>query len=419
MAADSPIRSCKICILFVILLVMATATILTSAESNSRNVRHHLKRLNKPPVKTIKSPDGDIIDCVDIAHQPAFDHALVKNHTIQMRPSFRPEGVVSGESDAVSAVKESRSVSQLWHLNGRCQEGTIPIRRTKRNDILRASSIERFGKKNKESSPTNPRLRPTQPGQNYSNGHEYAAVYEEGGTYFGAKARINVWRPEIQQDNEFSLAQIWIVSGTSGADIETVEVGWLVFLFINFISISLLSIIFHLCIFIFLSYSKYIKQTGFVQTNSKVALGATIYPLSGYGGSQYDITPLVWKDPGDGNWWLQIGDQVLGYWPFSLFSHLKDSATMIEWGGEIVDSKTSGQHTATGMGSGHFPREGFGKASYFRNIQIVDGFNKLMEPAQLATFTSQSSCYDIRTDHGRAWKTYFYYGGPGRSPSCP
>ncbi|KAJ6314763.1 hypothetical protein OIU78_018280 [Salix suchowensis] len=102
MAEDySPIRSCKICILFVILLIIATP-IFTSAESNSRNVRHRLKRLNKPPVKTIKSPDGDIIDCVDIAHQPAFDHPLVRNHTIQMRPSFRPEGVVSGESDVVS-----------------------------------------------------------------------------------------------------------------------------------------------------------------------------------------------------------------------------------------------------------------------------------------------------------------------------
>ncbi|KAJ6754357.1 PROTEIN putative (DUF239)-RELATED-RELATED [Salix purpurea] len=177
MAEDySPIRSCKICILFVILLIIATP-IFTSAESNSRNVRHRLKRLNKPPVKTIKSPDGDIIDCVDIAHQPAFDHPLVRNHTIQMRPSFRPEGVVSGESDVVSAVKESRSVSQLWHLNGRCQEGTIPIRRTKRSDILRASSIERFGKKKKKSSPTNPRFRPPQTGQNYSNGHEVYTVH--------------------------------------------------------------------------------------------------------------------------------------------------------------------------------------------------------------------------------------------------
>ncbi|KAI9106388.1 hypothetical protein K1719_021916 [Acacia pycnantha] len=32
-----------------------------------------LKLLNKPAVETIKSEDGDIIDCVDIFKQPAFD----------------------------------------------------------------------------------------------------------------------------------------------------------------------------------------------------------------------------------------------------------------------------------------------------------------------------------------------------------
>ncbi|KAJ0981101.1 hypothetical protein J5N97_009356 [Dioscorea zingiberensis] len=39
------------------------------------------------------SPDGDIIDCVHISHQLAFDHPFLQNHTIQMRPSFHPEGV--------------------------------------------------------------------------------------------------------------------------------------------------------------------------------------------------------------------------------------------------------------------------------------------------------------------------------------
>jgi hypothetical protein len=45
---------------------------------------------------------------------------------------------------------------------------------------------------------------------------------------------------------------------------------------------------------------------------------------------------------------------------------------MLEWGGVIVNSKTGGQHTTTEMESGHFPREGFGKAGYLRNIQIID-----------------------------------------------
>lgn len=75
-----------------------------------------LKLLNKPAVKSIKvrflqkiiilinltiilesncfsyqlticllqSEDGDIIDCVDIYKQPAFDHPALRNHTIQV-----------------------------------------------------------------------------------------------------------------------------------------------------------------------------------------------------------------------------------------------------------------------------------------------------------------------------------------------
>jgi hypothetical protein len=32
--------------------------------------------------------DGDFIDCVDINQQPAFDHPLLKNHTIQVSLLF-------------------------------------------------------------------------------------------------------------------------------------------------------------------------------------------------------------------------------------------------------------------------------------------------------------------------------------------
>jgi hypothetical protein len=32
----------------------------------------------------IQSPDGDIIDCVHMSHQPAFDHPYLKDHKIQV-----------------------------------------------------------------------------------------------------------------------------------------------------------------------------------------------------------------------------------------------------------------------------------------------------------------------------------------------
>ncbi|CAN6226781.1 unnamed protein product, partial [Urochloa humidicola] len=58
----------------------------TAGESAQRlrEVRSFLRRVNKAPVTSIQSPDGDIIDCVPISKQPAFDHPLLKNHTIQI-----------------------------------------------------------------------------------------------------------------------------------------------------------------------------------------------------------------------------------------------------------------------------------------------------------------------------------------------
>ena len=43
---------------------------------------------------------------------------------------------------------ESCEDSQLWSLTGEsCPEGTVPIRRTTEQDMLRASSVRRFGRK--------------------------------------------------------------------------------------------------------------------------------------------------------------------------------------------------------------------------------------------------------------------------------
>lgn len=47
---------------------------------------------------------------------------------------------------------------------------------------------------------------------------------------YGAKATINVWEPSIQEVNEFSLSQIWILSGSfDGSDLNSIEAGWQVF----------------------------------------------------------------------------------------------------------------------------------------------------------------------------------------------
>lgn len=117
---------------------------------------------------------------------------------------------------------------------------------------------------------------------------------------------------------------------------------------------------------------------------------------------------------------MSFGDDTLvGYWPAELFTHLTDHATMVEWGGEVVNTRANGLHTATQMGSGRFADDGFGQASYFRNLQVVDSDNSLSAPQDIQILAENTNCYDIQSSYNNDWGQHFYYGGPGRSPKCP
>ncbi|XP_057774581.1 uncharacterized protein LOC130993635 isoform X1 [Salvia miltiorrhiza] len=363
-------------------------------------LRAHLGRINKPAVKTIQSPDGDIIDCVLSHKQPAFDHPKLKGQK-PLDPPERPKGPKS------RGMYEENF--QMWSMSNEfCPQGTIPIRRTRVKDIVRATNIQTFGKK------IRPVVRDTS-----SNGHEHAVGYVSGDEYYGAKASINVWAPVVANQYEFSLSQMWVIAGSFGDDLNTIEAGWQV-------SPELYGDNYPR-FFTYWTSDAYqatgcynLLCSGFVQTNNKIAIGAAISPTSSYNGGQFDISLLVWKDPKHGNWWLEFGNGVLvGYWPSFLFTHLRDHASMVQFGGEIVNSESSSSHTSTQMGSGHFAGEGFGKASYFRNLQIVDWDNNLIPLSNLRVLADHPNCYDIQGGINKVWGNYFYYGGPGKNAKCP
>ncbi|KAF8047760.1 hypothetical protein N665_2838s0001, partial [Sinapis alba] len=115
----------------------------------AERIQKHLNKINKPPVFTIQSPDGDVIDCVPKRKQPALDHPLLKHHKIQKAPTRMPEMMGKERSDDVKeAANVLESAWQMWHVNGtRCPKGTVPIRRNTLNDVLRAKSLFDFGKK--------------------------------------------------------------------------------------------------------------------------------------------------------------------------------------------------------------------------------------------------------------------------------
>jgi len=392
---------------FLLLEGPAAAAAAPATAERQREVQNLLKRLNKPPLATIESPDGDIIDCVHISKQPAFDHPLLKNHTIQMQPSYYPGGL----------SHDSHPITQTWHQNGKCPENTIPIRRTKEEDVLRASSIWRYGKKRPGSIPNinsmNGSATPS-----VTSGHQYGVASSPVGKGYGTKASFNLWRPTIAGANDFSLTQTWIVAGSySSNDLNTIEAGWQVYPSMYADNNPRL--------FIYWTSDAYqhtgcynLGCSGFVQTNNQITIGGTLSPVSTYGGTQYDFDILVFKDQKSGNWYLQVGSTLVGYWPSSIFSHLSDSASTIQWGGEIY-SGDAGQ-TSTQMGSGHFPKEGFGKASHIKNIEVVDSSNTL-NPASgdLQLIAGKPNCYNVQNGNsGSGFGTYIYYGGPGKNANC-
>lgn len=361
-----------------------------------RRVRAYLRKNNKPAVKSIQSLDGDIIDCVPSHLQPAFDHPQLKGQK-PLEPPERPKG-----QEFIDVMTES---IQLWrNTTESCPADTIPIRRTTEKDVLRANSIKKFGRK--------VRRRDTM-----SDGHEHAVAFVNGDQYYGAKANINVWSPQVSDQKEFSLSQVWVISGSFSNDLNTIEAGWQVSPELYGDSYPRF--------FTYWTNDAYrstgcynLLCSGFVQTNNKIAIGAAISPMSSYQKRQFDIGLMIWKDPKHGNWWLQFGTGlVIGYWPSFLFTHLRSHASMVQFGGEIVNSK-SGFHTSTQMGSGRFADEGFRKASYFRNMQVVDWDNNLLPLSNLHLLADHPNCYDIKAGKNNLWGNYMYYGGPGRNQRC-
>ncbi|EOA28644.1 hypothetical protein CARUB_v10024866mg [Capsella rubella] len=370
-------------------------------------VQKLLKRLNKPALKSIKSGDGDIIDCVPITTQPALDHPLLKNHTIQMRPSFIPKGDHYTKKDA-------KAITQVWHQNGECPQNTVAIRRTTREEILRAKTIESFGKKTHQSTP---------------GGHEHAIMDSGDGRFYGTQFAVNMWRPEVEVPSELSLAQTWLWSDSDDG-LNTIEAGWQVYPGMYGDN--------NLRLFVYWTANGYQPGSessgcynhacsGFVQRSNRITVGGSLSPMSNYDGGQYSLPHAYLEGTyrrsnslsGD-NWWLMIRDELVGYWPGSLFNSLRNEAKRVQWGGEIVNMMTGGRHTDTDMGSGHFADEGFKKASYFRNIMTVDGANTLREPQRLSPWAAHGNCYNVKPGNGgTSFGNHFYFGGPGRNGNCP
>ncbi|KAK7291020.1 hypothetical protein RIF29_05858 [Crotalaria pallida] len=396
-------------------------------------VERKLKHLRKHSLKTIQSEDGDIIDCIDIKKQPAFDHPAMKHHKIQMAPTYN-----SSKEDHTTAWTRTRSktktntmvkqkaeessmtmISQLWQKSGRCPQGTIPVRRIRKKDMLKAHSIEEYGRK----KPSFSHQHVGQLNENLDSfvqqkNHSKAILLTEGYRYLGAKGDIKVCNPSVEKDDEYSTSQVSLLSGSYN-DFECIEAGWAVNPSVYGDRQTR--------IFVYWTADGSHKTgcfdltcPGFVQTSNEISLGAAIYPISILGGLPYQITIYIYKDPYTNNWWVQYGERTnIGYWPPELFSGMCSNAESVEWGGEVYSSTVGhSPHTSTQMGCGRFPNP-FHESGAITRMRIHDNSAALKIPEWVDDFSDEYNCYDVMYVGDYVEDPEFYYGGPGKNPMCP
>ncbi|XP_074337366.1 protein neprosin-like [Apium graveolens] len=295
----------------------------------------------------LQSEDGDIIDCIDILKQPAFSHPALKNHTILMKPNNDPKKK-SAESETThwtrkENIERNIVTSQVWHRKGiTCPNGTVPIRRVQEFNNFPKN---KHGRKNLTYHQL---MQSTDTVNLMLANHSTAVLIAEGYSYTAGKGDMVVWNPNVESDDEYStfscITQKWSsarvrVNPSVYGDHQTR-------LFAYWTADSS-------------KKTGCFDQTcpGFVQTNSKIALGAAIHPISGPNGLPYKISIYIYKDFITNNWWLQYGDNInIGYWPPELFKMLWYQANLVEWGGEVYSTRIGAihPHTATAMGSGQY-----------------------------------------------------------------
>ncbi|KAM3255911.1 hypothetical protein ACQJBY_048833 [Aegilops geniculata] len=377
---ENPSTSVTILLAYFILTIGGKEVKCITQEENTSTIP-----LNQKVNKTILVDGRDVYDCIDVNLQLAFSHPLLKGHKIQMEPSSFPLS-----TSTKSPLMDSIPQAQLALIE--CPTGTIPILRNKRRVHM---PVETIGKVISQDE------------------HEVAGI-EYFDVIYGTRAKINVYNPMVKnnsKDLSASWIQVskvqkvgvadgigagsWVYPSYSGDNFARFHVAWLD---------GLKICPDHDC-------------GAFVQVSSSVGLGGRLKPISIYNGPQYIIDVVIFKDPKTKNWWVAYGPQNIhiGYWPREIFHFMKDQPNYALWGGYVQGPTASSDSPQ--MGSGHFASEGFGKAAFVSNIQIVDNEGKYVTPndKQTGLVATNLSKYTAKV-HGYGYSHYgvhTYYGGPG------
>ncbi|XP_019450602.1 PREDICTED: uncharacterized protein LOC109352875 [Lupinus angustifolius] len=356
-----------------------------SQDQEDLDLERQLKLINKPPRKTIQA-NGYIVDCIDINKQPAFDNPLLKNHKIQLKPSFE---VTSIESTRLSSIGIEEDL---------CPAGTVPIRRTTKDDLIRAKQLP-----DKNISILNNDI----PGRHYAG----LKLNKDGSHYFAISGIIDTYNLPVQNPDQITSAYIYLSNGGSENDKNVIMTGWEV----------------HPRVFgdgqtyFFTRWADKSQNKGctnlicpgFVQVDKSFPLGTPVGPASTYNGKQLEMSVGISHDPETKNWWVMLQNKSLGYYPEVLFSNL----AFANLGGWTGMTSTPTGIPSPPMGSGHLPDNNLLRSCYIRQMHFQIDTSKNLGPIKdvYAVPFKDSSCYGVQYE---GWNDEIQgfamlFGGPG------
>ncbi|KAM6568219.1 hypothetical protein CsatB_016204 [Cannabis sativa] len=343
-------------------------------------IEKELNLLNKPPIKTIKTKDGVLYDCIDFFKQPAFDHPALKNHSYhyKMKPSFRPK--INKRKDYLNINSKRLS----------CPIGTVPIRRTTKEDLI----------KSKLFTKTYGSLTTEKPGLHHA---VLRTKSDPKRRYNGGGAVMNIYQPNVVGP-QYSSSQMTIKNGP-----DSIQVGWTVNPTLYGDNKT------HLFTFLQAGGTSCFNTQcpGFVIVSTEIPLDFTFEQVSQRGGTLYETSVFIYRDKINGNWWFEFGRSniQIGFWPGRIFSALNtDLAAYMEWGGEAYSPP--GQPNPE-MGNGFRSVGDQSKDAYIEQMTTIDESHKQVDFDNAEIFTDAKNLYNvddwkIRGAHGHIMS----FGGP-------
>lgn len=259
---------------------------------------------------------------------------------------MKPTSLFPRKRDQVrSKVRESENIGLK---DGGCPFGTVPIRRTTKEDLIRERNVSKI-----------------RPLDEFVFGYHFGVVRTRAGAgkYNGAGAAFSLHQPKVSK-GQYSAARFKIENG-----VEAIQVGWRV-------DPDLYGDT-HTRAFIRVdagqSHCFNTRCPGFVLVRSDIPLDGIYAETTKSGGPIREIYRYIQRDLANGNWWLRLGydNTPIGFWPKRIFGDLAGSASYVDWGGIVYSPPGI---PAPEMGSGHFIHRDTNYDAYFRNIQVGNDF---------------------------------------------